>query len=309
MTDDRAVKDLVGDLEQSLALLNDYRAGEGGDLPVEPLPSLLEQCLSLTAEPAAPEPLRSIHHFACSGGTLITKGLAAMPNIVAFSEIDPLSLLMLDAPGNPPRFSPADLVFWLRNAARPVDEGVLIDVFCAGLLKAHERLSQSGRQILIRDHAHSQFCSKVDPDARPTVHEILAGVLPVLSVVTVRHPLDSFLSLRRNDWIHFKPATLEEYSLRYLRFLDRHAGLPVVKYEDFVEDPEAILKHLSDLLQLSYTPMALELLPVVRISGGSGRAGAKIAPRPRLEVPEALEKARSESPAYAALCDRLSYEP
>lgn len=309
MTDERALSALVGDLEQSLALLDDYRQADNGNLPAEQLPSLLEQCLSLTADYQGPAPVRSIHHFACSGGTLMTKCLTALPNVVTLSEIDPLSRQMLNPAGHAVRFAPTDLIWWLRNATREVDEDMLVDVFCAGLRVAHEKLSQNGHHLLLRDHAHSQFCRNLDPDSRPTLHEMLTAAFPVLSLVSVRHPLDSFLSLRSNGWVHFHPDTLEEYSQRYLMFLDRHAGLPVVKYEDFVTDPEAILTQMSELLRLPFNPMALDLLSVVRLSGDSGRASSRIALRPRRELPADLEAARGQSPAYTDLCDRLSYEP
>lgn len=309
MTDERALSALVGDLEQSLALLDKYRQADNGNLPAEQLPSLLDQCLSLTADRQGPPPLRSIHHFACSGGTLMTKCLTALPNVVTLSEIDPLSQQMLDLTGQSVPFAPTDLIWWLRHATRNVDEDMLVDVFCAGLRVAHEQLSQNGHHLLLRDHAHSQFCRAIDPDSRPSLHEMLTAAFPVLSLVSVRHPLDSLLSLRSNGWIHFQPDTLEEYSQRYLMFLDRHAGLPVIKYEDFVADPETVLIQMSELLDLPFNPMALDLLSVVRLSGDSGRASTKIALRPRRKLPADLEDARGQSPAYNALCDRLSYAP
>ncbi|NEU34237.1 sulfotransferase family protein, partial [bacterium LRH843] len=88
-------------------------------------------------------------------------------------------------------FAPTDLIWWLRHAMRHSDEAMLVDVFRAGLHVAHERLAQSGQRLLLRDHAHSQFCRDVDADSRPTLHEMLVSEFPVLSVVTVRHPLDS----------------------------------------------------------------------------------------------------------------------
>lgn len=309
MTDARALQALAGELEQSLALLEDYRQEEDGTLSGEPLPSLLEQCLALSTQEAPPAPLRSIHHFACSGGTLMSKGLAALPNVVALSEIDPLSRQMLQPSAASVEFAPTDLIWWLRHATREVDEQMLVDVFRAGLRVAYERLDQGGKCLLLRDHAHSQFCREIDPDSRPTLYEMLAEAFPVLSLVTVRHPLDSFLSLQSNGWVHFQPDTLEEYSLRYLKFLDRHAGLPVVKYEDFVEDPEAVLQQMAEILQLPFNPLVLDLLPLMRLSGGSGRVGAKIALRPRRELPLNLEEARGQSLAYRTLCDRLSYTP
>lgn len=307
MTDARALQALMGELEQSLALLGDYRQGQG-ELSAEPLPSLLEQCQALCDTRPDPEGVRSIHHFACSGGTLITKCLGALPNVVTLSEVDPLSRMQATTPGRPLAFAPTDLIRGLRHAVRGVDEDMLVAVFTAGLRAAQERLSARGHYLLLRDHAHSQFCTFEDPESRPTLHDILQRGFALRSLVTVRHPLDSFLSLRSNGWIHFEPGTLEEYSRRYIRFLEHHAGVPLVKYEDFVADPAPVLEHMSRILELPFSPMALDILQVVPMSGDSGRAGGRIAPRPRRQLPPDLDAARHDSPAYADLCERLSYE-
>ncbi len=49
-------------------------------------------------EPEAPQkqPIRIIQHLSCTGGTLISKFLAAMPNVVLLNEVNPLSQLHLD---------------------------------------------------------------------------------------------------------------------------------------------------------------------------------------------------------------------
>lgn len=308
MTDERVLMALVGELEQSLALLDDYRQAEDNSLPSERLPSLLEQCQALCDDCPDPQPLRSIHHFACSGGTLMARCLAALPNVVILSEIDPLSRMQVTPAGQPLSFAPTDLIGSLRHAARGVDEDMLAEVFSAGLRVVHERFAANGHYLLLRDHAHSQFCTRQSPETRPSLQEILKGAFPVLSLVTVRHPLDSFLSLLSNGWVHFQPDTLEEYSRRYMMFLDRHARLPVVKYEDFVADPETVLARMGSLLELPFSPVALDIQQVVRLTGGSGRSEGRIAPRQRRELPAGLDDARGESPTYAALCARLSYE-
>ncbi|SER10622.1 hypothetical protein [Thalassovita taeanensis] len=309
MTDERALQELAEELEQSLALLGNYRQAVGDDLPIERLPSLLEQCQALCETPEAPLCVRSIHHFACSGGTLISKSLSALPNIVTLSEVDPLSQMQVSSEKSPPpTFAPTDLILGLRHAAREVDETLLAEVFNAGVRVSLEYLGRRGLYLLLRDHTHSQFCTERDPDERPTLYEILCNAFPVHSLVTVRHPLDSFLSLRLNGWILFSPATLEEYSQRYLSFLDRYGGLPVVKYEDFVADPEQVLAQMSEILNLPFNPMALDILQVIRLTGDSGRAGVRISSRPRRQVPAELETERAESLGYKALCDRLSYE-
>lgn len=298
---------LAADLQHSLDLLQDFGVDPTALANDEPIPSLLEQCQRFVDTMAPPDPIRTIHHFACSGGTLISKCLAATPNTVLLSEIDPLSTIQ-DVPGTVPLpFMPTDILRLLRHATRHMEDEILLLTFCGALRALWEELDRRGFHLILRDHAHSQFCTHVDPAPRPTLAELIGQRFPLRSVVTVRHPLDSFLSLRRNGWMHFVPSDLPEYSRRYMSFLDRHTGVPVIRYEDFVADPEPVLREICRLLDLSFSPLALELFPVVRITGDSGRSGQKIAPRSRRDVPQDLLQACAESRDYRTLCDRLGY--
>ena len=308
MNEKTALDELSAEIDDALALLDDYAA----TLPAAPVtdsfPSLLDQCEAMCAAFAGPEPVRSLHHLACTGGTLIAKCLAALPGVVLLNEIDPLSRLRLADPRSKPPFAPTDLFISLHQSLRRVDESVIADGFRAAVGSVAAGLSRKGQILLIRDHAHSHFCARVDPAGRPSLHEILSADRAPLSAVTIRHPLDSFASLHREGWIHFTPQTLAEYSLRYMAFLDRHADLPVLRYEDFVADPGRELENLCRILKLPFHPAAIELIPIIRVSGDSGRASAQIAPRPRRDLPEEIAAQRG-SYDYLSLCRRLDYEP
>lgn len=309
--------ELLASLTEALAMLDDFDDKSLAVLPAEPFPSLLAECEALLARPAEPQPVRMIHHFACTGGTLISKCVSALPNTILLSEIDPLSTLAWLEPqgrsyayaNNYPTFRPTDLLLGLRVNPRAVEEEVIAEVFAASVAALQRSLGRTGLVPVIRDHPHSQFCSDVDPDTRPTVAEIIARELPVLSVVTVRHPLDSFLSMDTLGWRHFAPFTLDEYARRYALFLARHGTAPIVRYEDFTTSPEPTLARLAEHLALPFSPVALEVFPMISISGDSGRGGNQIGTRPRRPVPEAIRESCRTSPLYAELCARLGYDP
>jgi len=168
-------------------------------------------------------------------------------------------------------------------------------------------LMAQGRHLVLRGHTHSRFCTDVDPAARPGLHDILLGSgVAVRTVVTVRHPLDSFLSLTA---ARFAAFDLEEYARRYLLFLDAYVGFAQVRYEDFVATPAAELARLAGLLALPFDAGALERAHPIALSGNSGRRGDDITARPRRPVPPEVQRAASQSATYVALCDRLSYDP
>ncbi len=301
---------LIDSLETCLELLQDFSDSADGLDPDhgESLDGLADQCTTLARQHPAPDPFRFVHHFACTGGTLICKALAAMPNTTLLSEIDPLSTLGLPHRNTAPQFRPTDMIFAGRVAARPISDSTAQRMGVASICAMQKSLVEEGRHLCIRVHSHSQYCSDIRPDGRPGVQETLAEIGPALGVVTVRHPIESFLSVRRNGWIHFRPDSVEEYARRYLLFLDDHRDLQIFKYEDFVNAPDPVLKQICDALALPFAPGTEALLPIIHLSGDSGRSSdQQIAPRPRRAVSDELVKEISESTSFVELCARLDY--
>lgn len=304
-----ALQRLADSIDGALELIGQH-VPERQALPVgECTPtSLLEQCLDLCSrlQVATREPVRTIHHFACTGGTLISKCVAAMPNVQLLSEANPLSPL---ARGNgKPRFAPADIVTLAAQSTRGARPELLCEIFLRGLEVVYTECVQLGQRMVVRDHAHSDFCVGPDVPPRPTLRTLLGSRFPLLSVVTVRHPLDSFLSLRSRGWLHFTPPTLDEYCARYLAFLSAYEGTPVVRYEDFVATPREVMRTICDTLQLPYREEFSELFGVFALSGDSGRSGTTIEPRARREVDPQLRDCMAESPNYRQLLERVGYD-
>ncbi|MDJ0820343.1 MAG: hypothetical protein QNJ09_00865 [Paracoccaceae bacterium] len=308
MTSSESAKALLENLEDALDLLKDYSVERDGALSVDPLPSLLEQCQAACAEIRAPAPVRTVHHMACTGGSLICKCLAAMPNTTLLSEIYPHSDMGINHRG-PSFFCPTDLIYRGRVAVRSVDTQTVQDVFQAGLRAMHESLNAQGRHLVLRDHPHSQFCTDLEADALPTLRQLVEDVLPIRSVVTVRHPLDSFLAMHAHGWIYFYPFTLEEYARRYLQFLKRYEDVPLYRYEEFVADPDAVLTQICADLSLPFAAGYEAMLPVISMTGDSGRRSDRIAARPRREIPNEILSDAAQSASFLDLCQKLGYDP
>ncbi|HVZ18782.1 MAG TPA: hypothetical protein VG897_16820, partial [Terriglobales bacterium] len=156
-------------VDEALQLLDAYAGDQLGGSMGESLPSLVEQCEILLSElqSQSEEAIRSLHHFACTGGTLISRCIAAMPNTVLLSEIDPLSSQYKKL--GPNKFFPTDLTHYLGNNLRPPDEDMVIGMFLAGIDSLREQLSQGGRRLVLRDHSHSQYCCVEDSRSRPSL--------------------------------------------------------------------------------------------------------------------------------------------
>lgn len=292
-------------IADSLELLQKSRYSSQDRLPEEatqPLPSLLERCRRHLSE-AGEEPVRVIHHLACTGGTLITKCLACSPNVLVLNELDPLSTKTTAAG----LFTPTDLIGLLANSNRPASMEDKIGLFLAGFSSLHESSEQRGLRMLVRDHAHSHFCTGDALPQRPTLGEIFKKKFTTLAVVTVRHPLDSWLSLVHNGWVEFNPGTLDEYAKRYRAFLDAHGDKKVFKYEDFVDSPDQTLAAICSELLLPFAPGFKDLFMVHKLSGDSGRSSGTIGQRERRPLDDAIRSEVENSESFRALCEDLGY--
>lgn len=307
---DRAVNasGLKALVDAALEDLSSYRAGpERPRLASGRLPSLLDEARWRLAagEDSDQCKIRSVHHFACTGGTVISKCIAVAPNTVLLSEIDPLSEMIPEGP----KFSPTDLIRHLRYGARPVPVSVIESVFVSAISRLVRSLHANGMNLVLRDHAHSQFCQPSNPSLRPTLLELLARAGKTAPVVTVRHPLESYLSMVRNRWIEFEPATLSEYCRRYILFLNSYAGAPVFKYEELVTEPEHHMRRLFEVMDLSYSANIPDLFDSVVLTGDSGRSGSSLDLRERKSVDENTRRQMKRSKRYIRLCERLEYNP
>ncbi|MGO9037276.1 MAG: sulfotransferase family protein [Steroidobacteraceae bacterium] len=302
------IDQLTTALNDALDLLKEFSNGsQTATVPRQNPASLLEQCRALCAQhqAATPDPIRLVHHFACTGGTLISKCIATMPNVQLLSEVDPLST----TPDQPikPRFAASDMVTLMRQSTRGVNQDFIIEMFLNNLELIHANTVKLGQRLILRDHAHSHFCLGGEIPERPSLSAMVSSRFPVRSVVTVRHPLDSFLSLEANGWVHFTPSTFDEYCKRYLTFLRTYHGVAIIKYENFVDAPEKTMRNLCFQLDIPYLDKFVDLFSVFELTGESGRSGDSIQHQPRRTVGKQLERELEQSSHYRILVDRLAY--
>ncbi len=298
---------LLSVVDQCLDILQDHNRSRSQDLAAGPLPSLLGQCLALVADHGAvgSRPIRSIHHFACTGGTLFSRCVAAMPNVCMFSELDPLSTRELDP--RKPSFAPTDVIRHLYYQSRPLPEAIYADTYKRAMSEVHGQLADVGLQLVIRDHPHSHYCIGDVVPERASHLSILREIADVQSVVTVRNPVESYLSLLSHKWVSFEPTNFDEYCRRYLLFLDQHAGLEIFKYEDLVTETDRTLERLCSALSLEFVPGAGQLISAIRLTGDSGRGGHRISPLSTRPRPDAVKQEIAASAHYSDLKVRLDY--
>ena len=256
--------------------------------------------------PLEAEPIRTIHHFSCTGGTLFAKCIASMANVLVLNEIDLQSSLTPSARGQV-HFTPTDLVALLRQGDPGVECAQITPLFLSGLQTLRAEQWKIGRHLVLRDHTHSHFLTGDGGSERPTFLETISGAFPTRSIVTVRDPVDSYLSMTKKGWHkHFSPATFDEYCRRYLIFLEKYDGVPIVKYEEFVSTPEATMQRICELLELAYFDGFEEVFSAFKFSGDSGRQSNKISFRHRLQM-KSRENDLESNATYLEVIKALDY--
>lgn len=261
--------------------------------------------------------IRILHHWACSGGTILSRTIASLPRVVMLSEVHPLAHLRLEVPGGD--YIPTDLIQQLclpHNGRDPV----LCTATWNGAIDALQAVLQNNNQhLVLRSHSHIDFFTGASCAEEPFVSRSLAPRHRLLELVSVRHPLDSWISIQAQDWHrHFRLPSLSEFCRRGLLMLEACSTMPLLRYEHHCLQPQAALEQICNLLELpppSDTP-ADRGLEAISLSGDSGRSGDQIEPRPRRPIPAAvatelnlaLEQPKVQS-SYRQLCAKLGYNP
>ncbi|MGY0313551.1 hypothetical protein ACV4QK_16930 [Alteromonas macleodii] len=278
-----------------------------GEFSSQSTENILEKCEKIIANNPSGKPvLRIIHHLACSGGTLISKCLSALPNTFLLSEVHPRTTLHIQ--DGRPRFSPSDITMLSRFANLPNIDALSDKLFCDNVKTVNDHVSLNGGYLVLRDHSHSDYCVGETFPSRSLVLTLLEQVFDIKNIVSVRHPVDCYLSMKLKSWTHFSPPNFEEYCTRYLAFVSQFAEEKIVKYEDFVEDSNECLKRVSSLLDLPYSDDFNETFSIFNVTGDSGRGGETIAPKIRREVPEEVQKEISTSNSFTKLLEELDYK-
>lgn len=250
--------------------------------------------------------LRIIHHLACSGGTLVSKCIASLPNVFLLSELHPETALHMA--GYKPKFSPSDIITQARYANIPDVDRLAWDIFKSDLQLLDKHVSNLGGIPVVRDHSHSDFCVGDRFESKSKIVSKLNGCFEFLRVATIRDPIDSYLSLIGNNWCHFQPNNFDAYCERVWAFTSEYPDQSIFRYEDFVEDPQSIMSQIAKQLELPFSKDFDFLFGIFALSGDSGRSSDVIEQKARKELtPKQLDEFFS-SEHYTKIACRFKFD-
>ncbi|WP_421132580.1 hypothetical protein [Alteromonas sp. A079] len=264
--------------------------------------NFLERCLEVVNTEKEKKPvLRVIHHLACSGGSLITKCISALPNVFVLSEVHPHSYRHL--PKDEATFLPSDIATLAYQAGFPESKKLAVELFRNSVIETAYHVESYGGTLVLRDHSHSDYCVGDEYQNKSTVLATLKDDFDIRSLVTLRNPIDCYASLKSNYWLHFSPETFDEYCLRVLKFLEPFESFQILEYESFVEDPKSTMRRMCDILDLTYDESFVDTFDYFLVTGDSGRKGTVIEPRSRRKIDEEFRAEIAASKNFSTLCE------
>jgi hypothetical protein len=268
--------------------------------------SLLDKCEEVTDSYKKNKPvIRVIHHLACSGGTLISKCISAMPNVYLLSEAHPFSDLHLGA--GTPKFLPSDISALSRHAGIPQQQVLARKLFLESIKIADKHLTNMGSYLVIRDHTHTDYSTGEKECMHSAIVNVLQNDYNVISLLTIRDPVDSYAALVKNKWLHFSPPTFDEYCRRYNVMLNHFEDDNIVRFEDFVADPRKTMQKICEFLFIPYSELFEDILGVFRVTGDSGRSSDIIGSRDRIASEDVLNQCKNSN-EYQKICDAGWYK-
>ena len=273
---------------------------------VEQTESLLTRCADIadSSNKIEKPTLRILHHFACSGGTLISKCIAAMPNIYVLSEAHPLSVNHISGK---PKYSPTDITTLARYANVPNADLLAKRIFTNNILETEAFLSQGGGELVLREHSHIDFCLGESADQISVVEDCLKEHFNIKHLITVRNPVDAYMSLSINGWIQFSPPSFDEYCKRLIEFIERYPIKNIIKYEDFVQNPDKQMRKVCSLLHIEFDERYRDFFGIFIVTGDSGRKSDDIAMRKRRPIDKPLLNEIKHSKNFKKVAKMLKY--
>ncbi len=247
--------------------------------------------------------IATIHHLPTSGGTVICKCLASQPHVVLLSELHPLR--------QTPNFNAFDPIpQFFNNYPEIADYSISSrqGVFLDRVDWIYQKAAKAGKQLILRDHVFTDFLPKYSPYKTSTLVNLLKQEYIVRPVVTLRNPIDAFLSSKMRGW--HQGLTFDEYCDRVLSFINTYAGVPIFHYEDFTINPQSVIQQICAYLSLDYRSDFLENFHNIQLTGNSGRKSQEksIVPQQTREFDSEFRQEVLHSPTYQKLCQRFGYE-
>ena len=238
----------------------------------------------------------SIHHMPASGGTIFSKSIAGMKNVVAISEIHPTE-------SNDRR----SMIFqyWrgynknLFQIHKEPIEQIFLEKVKLILTSIDDK-----QTLLLRDHIHADF--RLHGSYKSSMKKILHENFFNISIATIRDPIETWISMRDHRWTHLRP---DAFCKLYLEFLADFNEQQIFKYEDLVACPDKTLEKICDYFSIEFSQdYAHQIETFKHFTGNSGRKGNIIKERKKKPISAKDLAEFNNSMYYKMFCSKYDYK-
>ena len=216
--------------------------------------------------------IRLIHNLPRSGGTIISKCLAAQKDVILLSEIHPEGVEMSKKMGgNPTMFDPINQSQKWNNLFGNSEYEKICNSsynFERKVDLIYQKTEVNNKKLIIRDWAFLDFFGKpfIEPSYKNSLIEALNKKFEILNLYIIRHPLELFVSCYKS-LNFFKYYDFSFFLKGYRNYYLDASKNNVFTYENFLLEPEKNLKNMCDILKVDYNDNYLIKLKDINLTG------------------------------------------
>lgn len=198
--------------------------------------------------------LRIIHQLPMSGGSVIARSVAVLPEVTLFDNIHPLNQQLNRAAAN--IFAQANNWYHLfSDADKQALQGKSVN-YAEGVRLIYDRLAERGKTMVVRSWSLLDFISSPiyeNVERKLALNEALQEHFEIRQIATTRHPIENWVSLKKLQLM--RSLTLDRYMEGYEAFATFAEQMGYIRREDFGDDPDATLQQLCKQLDIPFDPV------------------------------------------------------
>ena len=201
--------------------------------------------------------LRLLHALGNHSFVQFCKCLGSMPKVAMYNDLHPLGEV----------FFPPFLIANQRSDLFTDDEWDVLSKrklsFKEKMILIHTKVEQNGLNMVLSDWAHLDFIAQPYlpvPNYEVGTRDALSSCFDVRSIFVMRHPISQWASYCRETKVS-DHISVEEFLRGYRKMAEIAASEVFVTCEAFSKDPDRVLKHVCEHMQLNYDPAYSENWP------------------------------------------------
>ena len=196
-------------------------------------------------------------NYARSGGTLLNKCLASLPNVVMLSEINPLGGGWGKLQENSPDTVQKQALAWYGKKLKST-------TFKDGIIELEEYCLNNNLHLIIRDWSFINFSkhryNNFSPPSRFLSLEELSGI---------EYKTFGFIRNSIDVWISRGMPEISAFYAEYTAYLKelKEFKVQLFKYEDFITKPIEEFKKICNYIEIQYKDVFPECLRYSKVNG------------------------------------------